>query len=1072
MRSFAPGLLALFGLLPIASAQAETKLDYNRDIQPILAKNCFACHGPDDGHRSAGLRLDQRDAALATRKKGAAIVSGKPDASRIIARILDHDDPMPPEESGPPLSPDQVAKLKQWISEGAPYAQHWAFVSPTRPTPPPTKSTNWARNPIDAFILAKLESRGIAPSPMADRETLLRRVSLDLRGLPPTIAEIEAFRNDSRPDAYERMVDRFLADPAFGERWARMWLDLARYADSAGYGSDPLRLNIWPYRDWVIDAFNRNLPYDQFTIEQLAGDLLPNATPEQKMATAFHRNTMTNTEGGTDDEEFRVAAIKDRTDTTAQVWLGLTLGCAKCHNHKYDPLSQEEYYRFYAFFNQTADNDRGDESPLMPILPPSQRELTKQLQAKRDALQQKLLADTPEALTAQRAWEARLALTAAKLQTLAAKAISGNQRMVTLPVGEYPGIVLNTTAGEVASIRRGESKQPLRGSIVRIELPGKAKFLSLAEVELFVGGKNIAATGKAKQSSTDYNGPAHLAIDGNTNGQYEAAKSTSHTAQSENPWWEVELPNPQAIERIRIWNRTDGAGDRLANFRVSLLDSNRQLVWTQTVAPSPNPSVELAIDGPASVGIASQSIVHVGRAILFDSPLKVTEPINLVISFSKPLMPPAAADVMLMNEIGLHARKGMPEAVLQAIDLPMEKRTAAQNDSIRSHYRQIAPEFQALRSEIARIDAEMPKPISMPVMQELPTKQHRPTKLLNKGDFLNPGKPVTPGTPALFPPLPASATHDRLAMARWIASPENPLTARVAVNRLWAQLFARGIVETEEDFGTQGELPSHPELLDWLATEYVRLGWDTKAMLKMIVTSATYQQSSKVTPEQLASDPTNRWLRRAPRFRLEAEMVRDQALQHAGLLSRKLGGPSVYPPQPEGLWQAAFNGQRTYTTSTGEDRYRRGIYTIWRRSVPYPSMATFDAPSREICSVKRSRTNTPLQAFVTLNDPVFVEASQGLARRILREGGDTTEARIAFSLRLVQGRDAKPEQVAPLLKLYHQQKARLAANPAEAMKLATDPLGPLPSGVDAIEAATWTVIANVLLNLDSVLTRG
>jgi mono/diheme cytochrome c family protein len=789
MKPIVPPCLILLALVTPAGS-AEAPIDYNRDVRPILAKNCFACHGQDDGHRAAKLRLDRREPALASRKRGAAIVPHAPDKSLLIARVTakDEDERMPPMQTGNALSAAQIATLQRWIAEGAPYAEHWAFVKPKRPSLPAVKDLAWPRNGIDAFILAQLEKHGLRPETEADRYTLLRRVSLDLRGLPPSPQEIDAFLRDRSPDAYEKAVDRLLQDPAYGERWARMWLDLARYADSAGYGSDPLRPNMWRYRDWVIDAFNRNLPYDRFTIEQLAGDLLPDVTLDQRIATAFHRNTMTNTEGGTDDEEFRVAAIKDRVDTTLQVWMGLTMGCAKCHSHKYDPITQQEYYRFYAFFNQTADNDQPDERPTVPAPTAQQREQNRRIDER------------------------------------------------------------------------------------------------IAEVKKQLTAPQLAAV--------------------------------------------------------------------------------RTLRWTP---------------------IPLESLVLLG--------------------------------------------------------------------------------------ELGKLEKSRPAVPQVPVMAELPAKQRRKTHLMIKGNFLNPGEEVEPGVPAAFHPLPQDGPRNRLAVAKWLFVNDNPLTARVAVNRYWAALFGVGLVETEEDFGTQGEMPSHPELLDWLATEYVRLGWDTKAFLKLLVTSATYRQASKVTPEKLAKDPRNRLLSRGPRFRLEAEMVRDQALALSGLLSRKRHGPSVYPPQPPGLWQAAFNGQRTWATSTGEDRYRRGLYTFWRRTVPYPSMATFDATSRETCTVRRIRTNTPLQAFVTLNDPVYVECAQALARRIVREGGSTAKERARFGLRLCLCRPPRAEQVQQVIELFRTEREHYRKDATAALALATDPLGPLPAGMDAAELAAWTVVANVLLNVDGVLTK-
>jgi hypothetical protein len=835
-------LVALsLGLGVAGPGRAAAPVDFSRDVRPILSKNCFACHGPDAGGRASKLRLDRRDSATAKNKKGnAAIVPGAPAKSELVRRITSSDDDfrMPPPESKNTLTPVQIATLTRWVAEGAAYAEHWAFVKPRRPALPAVKNRDWLRNEIDAFVLARLEKNGLTPSPGADRYTLLRRVSLDLRGLPPSPEEVADFERDASPGAYERAVDRILDDAAFGERWARMWLDLARYADSAGYGSDPLRPNIWRYRDWVIDAFNRNLPYDRFTIEQLAGDLLPNATPAQRMATAFHRNTMTNTEGGTDREEFRVAAIKDRVDTTMQVWMGLTMGCAKCHSHKYDPITQKEYYRFFAIFNQTADNDQPDESPTMPAPTPVQQEQIARADARLAQLRKQLDTDTPQLASAQAKWEAELRL---------------------------------------------------------------------------------------------------------------------------GPGW--------------------------------------------TVA----------------------RLLH---------------------------------------------RLGVPSAVRAVLNIAADKRTKEQRETVARYHRGIAPETKSIRDEITRVEKSRPAPPPLPVMVELPTDKHRQTYVMVKGNFLDKGDKVEPGIPSSFQPLPSGAKLDRLGVAQWIISPDNPLTARVAVNRFWAQLWGTGLVATEEDFGTQGELPSHPELLEWLATEYVRLGWDTKALLKLMVTSAAYRQSSRVTPESATGDPKNRLLARGPRFRLEAEMVRDQALMVSGLLSRKVGGPSVYPPQPPGLWQAAFNGQRTYPTSTGEDRYRRGLYTFWRRTIPYPSMTTFDAPSRETCTVRRVRTNTPLQAFVTLNDPVFVEAAQGLARRIMKEGGASAEDRARFGLRLVLARPASAEQVKQVVALLTEEREHYRTDAKEALALATEPLGPLPKGIDATEAAAWTVVANVLLNLDGVMSKG
>ena len=772
--------LVLAGASQAAAAADTASVSFARDVRPVLSK-CLPCHGPDDQTREAGLRLDLRDDAVRERKGRTAtlraIAPGAPEKSEAMRRVLS-DDPaekMPPPKAGRPLSPQEIATLNHWIAEGAPYTGHWAFAPVVRPAPPPVRHAEGATGAIDAFVLARLENTSLAPSPTADRWTLARRVALDLTGLPLSLEETETFAEDPTPDAYTRLVDRLLASPRYGERWARVWLDLARYADSAGYGSDPLRMNIWPWRDWVINAYNENMPYDRFTLDQMAGDLLPNATQAQIIATALHRNTMTNTEGGTDDEEFRVAAVKDRIGTTVQTWMGLTMGCAQCHTHKYDPITQAEYYSFYALFNQTEDNDRPDEEPKLP----------------------------------------------------------------------FP------TAAEETEAARLD-----------------------AEIKAMEAGLGTAPT----------------------------------------------------------------------------------------------------------------------------------------------------------------------DALKEALKKKKAERAAV-------------------------------KPVAVPILRERPADKRRTTRILVKGNFLSPGDEVQPGTPAAFHPLPDGAPKDRLGVARWLTSTANPLTARVAVNRLWAQLFGIGLVETEEDFGTQGQPPSHPELLDWLAAEFMEAGWDQKALLRTIVLSRTYQQSAKASTEGLEKDPRNRLLSRASRRRLDAEAVRDQALALSGLLSPKIGGPSVYPPQPDGLWRAAFNGERTWATSKGEDRYRRGLYTFWRRTVPYPSMATFDAPSRENCTLRRMPTNTPLQAFVTLNDPAYVEMAQALARRVIREGGGTPAERARWALRLALGRPLHEREETALPSLFERARDELSQKPEDAAKLAGDTLGVLPVGSPPAEIAAWTVVANVILNLDGVLTR-
>ncbi|HYG77814.1 MAG TPA: DUF1553 domain-containing protein [Planctomycetota bacterium] len=1150
-------ILFLAGASLFANEQPHPKpapipetIDFNRDVRPIISAKCYHCHGPDKGTRKAKLRLDTREGATADLDGNQAIVPGNLAKSEAWRRMnsKDPEEVMPPPANHEKLSPRDIAVLKKWIEQGAVYAEHWSFVKPVKFPLPKVAKAAWPKNGIDHFILARLEQEKLAPSPEADRYALIRRVSLDLTGLPPTPQEVDAFIADTSADAYGKVVDRLLASPAYGERWARMWLDLARYADSAGYGSDPLRLNIWPYRDWLIGAFNKNLPYDQFVTEQLAGDLLPNATQDQILATAFHRNTMTNTEGGTDDEEFRVAAVKDRANTTGQVFMGLTVGCAQCHSHKFDPISQKEYYQLYAFFNQSEDSDRGDEFPTMPLPTQSEREKTEKIKATIAELEAKLKGTSPELQQELAAWEKEASqipeinwqvlepheFTSAGLthfEKMPDNSLfgSGNSpasdfydikwrtnkkitalRMELLPDERLPkgGPGRAPDSGDVAITEIQAYVRPVgtptrKARFVRVELPGEGKFLHIAEVQVFSGGQNIATKGKATQSSTDYDGPPHLAIDGNTNGDY-GGKSVTHTKQEKNPWWEVDLGSEHPIDEIVFFSRTDGGlHTRLDGMKILALDNARKNVAEQTLAKAPEKSEKVPMNTWTPVGIinASSTVAgsdatraidndkntswlstnHAGKASSLAFELGATIPLEG--TYELRLTINQAQDVKGQKTIGRFRLlateqprpvRVFPAAIRSILTTAADKRTDAQKTELLDYFRPYAKVLGTVRADIAKRQKELSeiKPPSVPIMRELPANKRRATKILNKGNFLTPGDPVEAAVLEQFHRLPDGAAANRLGLAQWIVSRENPLTARVAVNRFWAQIFGTGIVETEEDFGTQGTLPTHPELLDWMAVEFMDMKWDMKAFLKLIVTSATYRQSSKVTPALLEKDPRNRLLTRSPRLRLDAEQVRDQALALSGLLSHKIGGPSVFPPQPEGLWRAAFNGERTWSTSQGEDKYRRGMYTFWRRTVPYPSMATFDAPSREICNIRRIATNTPLQAFVTLNDPVYVECAQSLARRLVAEGGATPEERVKFGLKLVLARVPVDEQVKSLVTLYQSELESYKKNADAAKKMATMPLGPAPAGMNEAELAAWTVVANILLNLDGVLMKG
>lgn len=1135
----------------------EDPINFNTDIRPILSNKCFACHGPDEGKLEAGLRLDDRSIATSELDSGSiAIVVGKPDESELLSRVLsdDEDIRMPPAHFGKALSDEEIAKLRQWIEEGAEFAKHWSYVKPERPDVPavPPAYSGWPRNAIDHFTLRAMLARGLKPSQNADRRALARRVSLDLIGLPPSIDEVEAFVEDTSDGAYEKFVESLLQKPAFGEHWARKWLDLARYADSAGYADDPPR-TIWAYRDWVIKAINHNMPFDQFTIEQMAGDLLPNPTEEQLIATAFHRNTLTNNEGGTQDEEFRNVAVVDRVNTTMAVWMGTTMACAQCHTHKYDPITQTEYFRFFAILNSTQDADKRDESPVVQIFTDSQQRRRDKLAARISQLKSVISQPTADLAVSQQKWERSLRkqLTWTSLAARDAARSSGQEIIVqedgkllvktdsleSLPVKDNYTINLPLTADEPISALRlsvlPHASLPNKGSghaggnfvvtgikadlvpekmatpearFVRITNRGKAKILSLAEVQVLANGTNVATSGKATQQSTAFNGPPELAIDGNTSGDFEK-KSVTHTDTTKDPWWELDLGRAMAIERVVIWNRTDNnLQSRLKNFSVELLDAARDVVWTTTVARAPNPSASLSPTNVASVTFSSAvadyrqppsfeaANVLTGKAgpkdgwAIGGSPLvphhlvlvpskqiRVTEPTELRVTIehqsthARHLLGHFAFSSTA--DPGAASRSRLPAEMLAVVDKPATERTAAASQSLAKWYREnAAEELAAEREELAKSErqlADMKPATSVPVLREL--AKARETRLQHRGNYLDKGDVVTPGTPAVFHSLPDDKL-DRLAMAKWLIHEDNPLTSRVIANRYWESIFGRGIVLSSEEFGSQGELPTHPELLDWLAIELRQSGWDTRALIRRIVTSATYRQSSVVTGDAGKVDPDNRWLARGPRVRLSAEMIRDQALFASGLLSQKMFGPPVRPPQPNSGLTAAFGGSTDWKTSEGEDRYRRGLYTTWRRSNPYPSMATFDAPNREVCTVRRNSTNTPLQSLVTLNDPVYVEAAQSLARLALKTE-EKLKDQIVFAFKRCTLRVPNDDELFALLSLYKDSRTQLASRKMEATQLATKPLGALPDGFDVTDTAAMTVVANVMLNLDEMFLK-
>jgi hypothetical protein len=809
-------LLSVF----LAAACAAEPISFSRQIRPILSENCIACHGPDEKGRKGKLRLDDEQDAKRDRKGDFVILPGKPEQSELIRRIesTDPDEVMPPPKQHKTIPPAQLALLKEWIRQGAPWGRHWSYEPVVRPSVP----KNGEANPVDAFLADRQKKEGLTWSAEAPKSVLIRRVALDVTGLPPTPAEVAQLADAPHAD----VVAHFLAKPAYGEHWARQWLDLARYADSAGYPSDPGR-TIWAYRDWVIKALNRNQPFDQFVIDQLAGDLLPDPTEDQIIATAFHRNTMTQNEGGTSDEEFRNAAVIDRVNTTYAVFMGTTMACAQCHTHKYDPITITEYFRSYAFLNQSADSDKRDEAPLYEIYPPG-------VKAQRDQWMK---------------------------ESAAAEAV-------------------------------------------------------------------------------------------------------------------FKKPSPAWLDGFEAW-----------------------------LAKNPKPG---------------------------DKALKA------------------------------------------ALDAPKDKRTKAQDNLLRQYYvRNVSPASKAERAKADLLKKQIAEsaPVTVPVMQDLVGEKRRKTFVQLRGNWQALGDQVDEGVPTHLSRWDETYPKNRLGLARWIVSPDNPLTARVTMNRLWEPVFGVGIVRTSEEFGSQGDLPVHPELLDWLASEFVASGWDTKKMLSLLLNSRAYRQSSASDAKRNERDPDNRFVARGPRFRPSGEMLRDQALAVSGLLSAKMYGAPVRPMRPNMGLSIAFGGSGDWMTSTGEDRHRRSLYTETRRSTPYPSFATFDAPNRETCVIRRDRSNTPLQAFVTLNDPVFVETSQALARRLLKEGGATEESRLKLAYALCLSREPDAGELKTLKALLAKSLAEYRADVGLATKMATEPLGPADKGADLPTLAAWTAVSSVIMNLDEFLMR-
>ncbi|HUY31560.1 MAG TPA: PSD1 and planctomycete cytochrome C domain-containing protein [Pirellulales bacterium] len=1177
-----------------AGAARGGDVDFTRDVRPILSAHCFKCHGPDDHARQADLRLDVRENALRAASSGApAIVPGKPDESELVRRLVsrDEDEMMPPPSAKLPLTDAEKQILGRWIGEGAKYVPHWAFVAPKRPPLPSVRHADWPRNGIDYFVLARLEAEGLVPSPAADNHTLVRRLYLDLIGMPPSPEEAAAFVNDASGDAYEKLVDRLLQSPHYGERWARRWLDLARYADTNGYEKDRAR-SMWPYRDWVINALNDDMPFDQFTIEQIAGDMLPAATSAQRIATGFHRNTMINEEGGIDPLEFRFHAMTDRVATTGTVWLGLTLLCCQCHTHKYDPIAQREYYQMMAFLNNA-------DEPVMDI---PRAEIAANRRQTEEKIQQ-AIDDLPNRfpLPDEYQWNVVAPAGVASAGGATLEKLDDGSILVSgaVPDKDTYTVVLDTDWPQVDAIRLealADPKLPSNG-------PGRTPHgnFVLSELTVHLAPRDAAGpapTLKLASATADFaqdGFPATHAIDGQTAtgwaiqgpGQWNVNRTVTFPLDSP-----ARIDGPSPLTKPSRWTITldqqHGSQHTLGKFRVSLgrrnadsepddvrrrdhlrrklaawidRETKRVAHWTMLrpiEAKANMPILSILDDGSILAGgdqtkrdvydlkfhteLAGITAIRLeaipddrlpnrgpgrvfyegGNGDFFLSDIALTangkpakfvkathsfaagkttsanaiddnpqsgwsingrqgEAHEAVFNLAEPLPQTAELAVRMVFEMYYAAglgrfriwattdqrpaeATGLPRDVERILLLAAEVRTAEQNERLLRHFVSIAPELAGEHVAIKKLRSEMAVYPTTLVMAERPAGETRRTHFHQRGEFLQPMEAVEPGVPAVLPPLSADAPKNRLALARWLVSPDNPLTGRVMMNRQWGAIFGDALVKTQEDFGFRGESPTHPELLDWLAVEFVRRNWSIKQMHRLMATSATYRQSSRVTPELLAKDPHNRLLARGPRFRIEAELVRDSALKISGLLSLKVGGPSVFPPQPPNVAAEGAYGALAWNVSSGADRYRRGVYTFSKRTAPYAMFNTFDSPSGEACVARREVSNTPLQALTLMNDAVFWEAAQALGAMLASRPG-SSEDRISELFQRCLVRPPSPDELRLLDEFFRAQRERFAKHELDAAAITGTAEG------IAGDRAAWTVVARAVLNLDETITK-
>ncbi|MEI6355690.1 MAG: PSD1 and planctomycete cytochrome C domain-containing protein [Verrucomicrobiota bacterium] len=1183
----------------VSAAGAADKPDFQRQIRPILSEKCYACHGPDEAKVKSGLRLDVADSPFKELKSGKrAIVAGKPARSELIKRIVttDEDDVMPPKKTGKVVTKEEAELLRKWIAGGAEFKGHWSFTAPVEAPLPKVKNARWSKHPVDRFVLAQMGSKGLAPEAEADKHTLLRRASLDLTGLPPTPDEVEAFLADTSPGAYEKLVDRLLDTPAYGERMAQWWLDLARYADTNGYHIDTHR-DMWLWREWVIGAFNKNTPFDRFTVEQLAGDLLPGATVEQRVASGFNRNTMVNFEGGADPDEYQTKYVVDRVNTTAVTFLGLTVGCAECHDHKYDPISTKEFYQFYAFFNSITEKGLDGEK-LNPI--PSLRVPTPQMQAEvdqRKAEAEKLAQEHEKRLVTPTAVEAEKLATWEKSVRGALR--EGWQALAPSETKSSGGSTLKTLPGRTILVSGANPAKdvydlemlPTEGRdlrALRIEVLPHEAMANQAFARSFNGNfviTGVEAVAEAADPSSepraatpelsvwraigpfkgnDQNDAFNRAFINETDVDLAKTYDDGKLKWTEKPDWKdrevtslsgdnaatylfrtITVPQAQIMhlslgsdDGLRVWlngqqvlanNASRAVAPDQEDVQLSLHAGENKLLMkvvnggggygfyfdlkTEPVLSYPVKFTVAAADMSqkdfSAAGLIDDK-ADTGWSIAGDKPEnRVEHQVVLVAKQPFGFATGTRLRVKLRSESKFaghapgHFRLSVSSAPalaeLGALSVPLQEALARPEDKVTPDDRTAltrffvadrSPDAKASAKRVADAKglldkAEKAVPETM-VMAEM--EKPRDTFQLIRGDWQHKGEKVLPGTPRSLPPLkqadPARAT--RLDLAKWFTDPEHPLMARVMVNRFWQLVFGTGIVKTANDLGNQGDLPSHPELLDWLAHGFSHgipapdgtrgKAWDVKAMMRLLVTSSAYRQSSVVAAAKLEKDPYNRLLARGPRFRLDAEFLRDQALAVGGLLDRRVGGPSVKPYQPAGLWEAIGFGagfsSQSYEPSKGDDLYRRGLYVYWKRSLPHPAMTTFDAPNREVCTVSRPRTSTPLQALVLLNDPQYVEAARGLAQRVLREAKGDLRSQLEHAFRITLARPPRAEELELMERLYRQQLANYTANREAAERLVSVGDSPRPADVEPSVLAAWTALGNILLNLDEVVTKG